>query len=234
VLHFFLLLLLLLSSLSLVVVFVFVYIKAPWGATPFSAVIKNGGSLLGADSGEKDSHPFWVKFAQVTGNGMKAAAEGAASIAKESVKLPEGRKLQVLDIASGSGAYGFMAARTLPNSQVTLFDFDATLAVTKKNVPDDLKVGENILFQSGDFFKGVKGKYDVILVPNFYHHFSKSVALEITRTIHGLLNDNGAAVIVEFCRPEHPQPNDEVQGRYIYIYKFILGSRKHEIKYKYI
>eukprot|EP01036_Dinobryon_divergens_P027724 gene27721-36542_t len=110
--------------------------------------IRNGGSV--ADDGntaETANHPFWELFAKVTGPLGKPNAVALVKQASYAFGT------QILDIASGSGIYGFTISKLLPNSHVTLLDYENVLEQTKKNANIENVDTSRVSYFSADIFQ---------------------------------------------------------------------------------
>jgi len=144
-------------------------------------------------------HPVWVEFARAMGPMMIPAARGTAAL----VPLDPSRDTKVLDISASHGAYGIAFGEANPRAQIVALDWSAVLEVAKANAE---KAGLSDRFSTiiGDAFKVDLGTdYDVVLVPNFLHHFNPADCVRFLRRVQEVLRPGGKAAIVEFV------PNDD-------------------------
>jgi predicted O-methyltransferase YrrM len=143
-------------------------------------------------------HPVWMEFARAMGPLMMPAAQGAAAL----TGLDSSRDTKILDIAASHGIYGIVMAQKSPRAHLVALDWEAVLAVTEENARR-MGVGDRFSKIVGDAFTVDLGKdYDVVLVPNFLHHFNKADCTRFLKRIHAALRPGGKVVIVEFVPNE--------------------------------
>jgi 2-polyprenyl-3-methyl-5-hydroxy-6-metoxy-1,4-benzoquinol methylase len=144
------------------------------------------------------NHPVWIKFARAMGPMMIPAARGAAEL----VALDPSRDGRILDIAASHGAFGIAMAEKNPRAHLVALDWEAVLTVSAENAR---AAGLEARFSTivGDAFTVDLGSgYDVILVPNFLHHFNRADCVRFLRRVQAALIPGGRAVIVEFVPNE--------------------------------
>jgi precorrin-6B methylase 2 len=143
-------------------------------------------------------HPAWVDFARAMGPMMGPAAKGAAAL----VPLHVARDTRILDISASHGAYGIAFAQLSPRAHLVALDWESVLAITEENA---IAAGLKSRFSKivGDAFKVDLGReYDVVLVPNFLHHFNSGECTRFLGSVHAALRPGGKVVIVEFVPNE--------------------------------
>ena len=144
-------------------------------------------------------HPVWIEFARAMGPMMVPCAQGAAALAP----LDPSRDTKVLDISASHGAYGIAFAVKNPRAHLVALDWQAVLTIAEENAKA-AGLGERFSTIVGDAFKVDLGSgYDVVLVPNFLHHFNIADCTLFLRRVHAALRPGGRVVIVEFV------PNDD-------------------------
>lgn len=144
-------------------------------------------------------HPVWLDFARAMGPMMMPAAHGAADL----VPLDPSRETNVLDISASHGVYGIAFAQKNPRARLVALDWEAVLAVTEENAKA-AGIANRFSKIAGDAFTADLGTdYDVVLVPNFLHHFNLADCTRFLRRVHAALRPGGKVVIVEFV------PNDD-------------------------
>jgi cyclopropane fatty-acyl-phospholipid synthase-like methyltransferase len=122
------------------------------------------------------------------------------------VELDPGRKTKALDIAASHGLYGLAFARQYPNLDVVAVDWANVLEVGRENA-EKFGVADRWRALPGSAFDvDFGGGYDLVLVPNFFHHFDPPTNEKLMRKIHTALNDDGRAVTIEFV------PNEDRMG----------------------
>lgn len=163
-----------------------------------NAVRRGGSSITGDASMDPDSE-MWVTFARAMMPLMFPTAEAVA----DRVGLDPNRKLKVLDIAAGHGIFGIMVGQRYPNADIYGADWENVLTVAQENAA---KFGTRDRYHTiaGNAFETEFGDgYDVILIPNFLHHFDAAECEMFLRKIHASLADDGKVITVEFV------PNDD-------------------------
>ncbi len=162
-----------------------------------AASVRNGGSLglanISADN------PIWVKFAR----GMGAFTGGSAAGVTAEVKAWASPPKKVLDIAAGPGAFGIEIAKAIPTARIVALDWASVLALTKENA-SKAGVADRFSFIPGSAFEVDWGEdYDLILLPNFLHHFDIETCVGLLKKARASLGAGGKVVVVEFV------PNDD-------------------------
>lgn len=140
-------------------------------------------------------HPMWVEFARSMMPMMFLPAQRVAT------ELPEGIK-KVLDIAAGHGLYGIMAAQRHEQARIVALDWPSVLELAEENARR-FDVGDRFETLPGSAFEVEFGAdYDVVLLPNFLHHFDAPTNEELLRKVHAALRPGGITAIVEFVPNE--------------------------------
>jgi SAM-dependent methyltransferase len=156
--------------------------------------VRTGAPLTDAT----DDTERWVSFAQSM---VPIAAPSAANVATlldaESVG-----PIRVLDVAAGHGEFGLAFARRNPNAHVVALDFADVLAVARRRAAAEGFADRYETIAGSAFDVDLKGPYDVILVPNFVHHFEPEMVERFLKKAHAALKPGGRLVIVEFVVDE--------------------------------
>lgn len=161
--------------------------------------VKHGGSKIAGDALLDPESGMWVTFARAMAPLMFPTAQAVASHVGFDIEAP----LKVLDIAAGHGIYGIMVGQRYPNSQVYGADWKNVLTVAEENA-DRFGLANRYHPIPGDAFESDLGSgYDVILVPNFLHHFDKNMCERFLRKLEASLAEGGKVLTVEFV------PNDD-------------------------
>jgi C-methyltransferase len=157
--------------------------------------VRSGGTVM-EQHAETASHPFWETFARSSAPlAFPAAGVLAELLGPELEGLP---KVRVLDVAAGSGIYGYTLLR-LPNTEVTLLDWPNVLPETKawgERLGID---GSRAHYIPGNVFEAeLGGPYDVVIASHLYHHFDRATAQSLTRRLAGALAPDGRLCVHDF------------------------------------
>lgn len=152
-----------------------------------------------ADAGTTEqNHEVWVRFARAMAPLMMLPARATAEL----VNLPQDRDTRVLDISASHGAFGIAVAEKHPRAQLVALDWKPVLEVTTENARR-AGLSERFSTIAGSAFTADLGDdYDVILVPNFLHHFNRSECVSFLRRALAALRPGGSVAIVEFVPNE--------------------------------
>ncbi len=154
--------------------------------------VRRGGTAMGEASTVAEN-PDWVTFARAMMPLMRMPAQ---MVAAELRKGGEARK--VLDIAAGHGIYGISVAKENPDAQVYAADWKNVLEVAKANA-QAMGVAERYHLIPGSAFEtDFGGDYDIVLIPNFLHHFDVPTCTAFLTRVRAALKPGGRAAIVEF------------------------------------
>jgi 2-polyprenyl-3-methyl-5-hydroxy-6-metoxy-1,4-benzoquinol methylase len=160
--------------------------------------VRKGGSA-GETKSLEPEHPMWVKFARAMAPMMVMPSQLLAQL----VDPARNQKLRVLDIAAGHGLYGIAFAKQNPQAEVTAVDWPNVLSVAEENA-QAAGVADRYQLKPGSAFDVDYGEgYDIVLLPNFLHHFDAGTCETLLRKVHGSLGEGGRAVTLEFV------PNDD-------------------------
>jgi 2-polyprenyl-3-methyl-5-hydroxy-6-metoxy-1,4-benzoquinol methylase len=140
----------------------------------------------------------WVAFARSMAPMMMMASQGLAEI----VVGKESRSLKVLDIAAGHGLFGIAVLRANPKAEVTAVDWNNVLEVARENAKK-FDVADRYKTLAGSIFDVDIGTgYDLILVPNFLHHFDAPTNEQLLKKLHRALKPGGRVATLEFVPNE--------------------------------
>jgi SAM-dependent methyltransferase len=170
-----------------------------------AAAVRKGGTVINDEGTMSHDNPVWVRFARA----MQPIAYGMAQMLTELIKLDPGKKTKALDIAASHGMYGLAFARQYPNLEVVAVDWANVLEVGRENA-EKFGVADRWRALPGSAFDVSFGAgYDLVLIPNFFHHFDPPTNEKLMRKIHAALNEGGRAITIEFVpdegRAEPPQ-----------------------------
>ena len=162
--------------------------------------VRRGGTALEQDGTVTADAAVWVDFARA----MKGLAGFTAELVATLLEVETAnRPLKVLDVAAGHGMFGIAIARRQPRAEVTALDWAGVLAVAEENARA-AGVADRVHLLPGDAFKTDLGSgYDLVLLPNFLHHFDAPTCEQFLRRVRAALAPGGRAVVIEFI------PNDD-------------------------
>jgi SAM-dependent methyltransferase len=163
-----------------------------------AAAVRKGGTVINDEGTMSHDNPVWVKFARA----MQPLAFGMAQMLTELIKLDPGKKTKALDIAASHGMYGLTFARQYHKLEVVAVDWVNVLEVGRENA-EKFGVADRWRALPGSAFDVDFGKgYDLVLIPNFLHHFDPPTNEKLMRKIHAALNEGGRAITLEFVPEE--------------------------------
>lgn len=163
-----------------------------------AATIRSGRIHTSEHGTTAPDHPAWVEFARAMGSMMVPAARSAAEL----VTLDPSRDTRVLDISASHGAYGIAFAHRNPRAHLVALDWEAVLAIAEENAVAAGIADRFTKIVGNAFTVDLGGNYDLVLVPNFLHHFSVADCTRFLRRIHAVLRPGGRVLIVEFVPNE--------------------------------
>src|SRR5258708_29590965 len=161
------------------------------------AVVRKGGSVdTHGNMGPDD--PVWVEFARsMVGLAGPAAQEIGKTIARP------GHAIKVLDIAAGHGMFGIAIAQNNSQARIVGLDWKNVLEVALDNARN-AGVADRYSTVAGSAFDAALGPaYDLVLLPNFLHHFDPPTNVGLLKKIHAAMKPGGRVATVEFV------PNDD-------------------------
>jgi 2-polyprenyl-3-methyl-5-hydroxy-6-metoxy-1,4-benzoquinol methylase len=162
------------------------------------AAVRKGGTVQSPGGLTDPEHPDWVRFARVMTPMMALPAQLAAQL----IDRPLAARLEVLDIAAGHGLYGIEVAKRFPGAQVHGLDWPRVLEVARENARL-AGIAQRYHTIAGSAFEvPLGGDYDVVLIPNFLHHFGVETCVAFLRRVHRALKPDGLALTVEFVPDE--------------------------------
>lgn len=109
----------------------------------------------------------------------------------------------MLDVAAGHGRWGIAVARRNPRARLTALDWSAVLDVAAENAAA-FGLADRFTRLPGDAFAVELGHgRDLVLVPNFLHHFDADTCVGFLKRVRAALAPGGRVAIVDFM------PNDD-------------------------
>ena len=143
-------------------------------------------------------NPVWVRFAKAM---MPFAAATAKRVVAHISTFPD-PPYTVLDIAAGHGLYGIEVAKAFPDALVTAVDWAEVLTVARANA-EAAGVADRFRMAAGNALDlDWGGDFDLILLPNFLHHFDFDTCASLLRKVKSNLAAGGQALSVDFVPNE--------------------------------
>ncbi len=161
----------------------------------FTGSVRKGGTVSKGTLAPED--PIWVEFARSMAPFIGMAAEVVAKfIAKP------GEPQKTLDISAGHGLFGLTVARANPLAHVYAADWANVLEVAKENAAK-FGVSERFHTIPGSAFDTDFGSdYDLVLLPNFLHHFDIPTCTSLLKKCHRAMKKGAVLAISEFVPNE--------------------------------
>jgi hypothetical protein len=158
--------------------------------------VRNGGSAGLANV--SPDHPVWIRFAKAM---VPFAVANAKRVAAHVAALSNPPHT-VLDIAAGHGLYGIEVAKVVPDALVTAVDWAPVLTLAKVNA-EDAGIADRFRMVAGSAIELDWGcDYDLILLPNFLHHFDFDTCVSLLRKAKLSSAAHGQILGVEFVPNE--------------------------------
>lgn len=163
--------------------------------------VRQGGASLGASTIDPEN-PIWVEFARnMTGFVSVVAGALAAVVAQP------GKPQKVLDISAGHGMFGISVAKSNPRADIYGLDWKSVLVVARENA-NKAGVGDRFHEIAGSAFEVPLGHdYDLVLIPNFLHHFAPPTCVSLLKRVKAALKPTGWVATAEFVpNPDRISP----------------------------
>jgi len=161
-----------------------------------AAVVRKGGSVAGEHTVDPDD-PCWVEFARSMTPIARMTAQAAAAILAQL-----GTPLKVLDIAAGSGAFGIEILKRNPAAEVSAQDWTSVLALAVEHATQAGVAARYHTIPGSAFDVDFGSGYELILLPNFLHHFDPPTNVKLLRKVRAALAPAGRAAIIEYAPNE--------------------------------
>jgi 2-polyprenyl-3-methyl-5-hydroxy-6-metoxy-1,4-benzoquinol methylase len=162
-----------------------------------ASVVRKGGTLKGQGSVEPEN-PIWAEFARSMAPISAIGAREAAALIAE-----PGRPMKVLDIAAGPGMYGIEVAKRNPQAEVYGQDWKMVLELSMEHARQAGVADRYHTIPGSAFDVDLGNGYDLVLLPNFLHHFDPPTNVKLLRKLRAAMNPVGQLATIEFV------PNDD-------------------------
>jgi len=154
-------------------------------------IVRHGGTLDPGNMAPDD--PVWVEFARSMVPIVIMPARSIAPVVSE-----PGRKMKVLDIAAGHGMFGISVALHNPAAEIVAVDWKNVLEVALENATKAGVAGRYRTIAGSAFDVDLGTGYDVVLIPNFLHHFDPPTNVKLLKKVRAALKPGGLAATLEF------------------------------------
>jgi C-methyltransferase len=170
--------------------------KMMWGNMGRLAEAVRAGGSVAETHAETPEHPFWIDFAKSSAAFAVPAAAAVDGALRDF--LASKPRAKVLDVACGSGIYGYTLAKH-PNVELTSLDWPNVLEETrvwgKKLGVDTARVH----YLPGNLFEvDFGGPYDVVVLSHIFHHFDPPTCLGLMRKAAAALAPGGRVAVHDF------------------------------------
>jgi len=172
------------------------------GFTRLTDAVRRGGTAVPNDGTLAPEHPVWIEFARA----MAPLAGMSALLLGNLLDAEHAPPWKLLDIAAGHGLFGITLARLNPHAEVTALDWRNVLAVAEENARLAGVASRYRTIPGSAFDVDWGDGYDLVLLPNFLHHFDPPTCERLLAKAHAALAPDGRVVIVEFV------PDDDRMG----------------------
>lgn len=187
------------------------FITSPYvvgGFDRLTDAVRRGGTAIPEQHSLAPEHPMWVEFARAMAPLARMTARLAANLVQASALGP----CKILDVAAGHGMYGITFLEENPRAEVVALDWANVLAVASEHAAA-AKVSDRHRTLPGSAFEVEWGAgFDLVLLPNFLHHFDEAGCREILKRAHRALAPGGRVVILEFIPNEDRATPAEAAG----------------------
>jgi 2-polyprenyl-3-methyl-5-hydroxy-6-metoxy-1,4-benzoquinol methylase len=159
-----------------------------------ASVVRNGRTSLPGEGSVEPENPVWVEFAHSMAPMMAPMTAPLGKIVLDGLSGP----VRVLDIAAGHGLFGIEVARQNPEARITALDWAPVLEVAVSNA---IKAGVADRYRTlpgSAFDVEFGGRYDIVLLTNFLHHFDVPTCTNLLRKVHAALAPGGRCATLEF------------------------------------
>lgn len=160
-----------------------------------AAIVRKGGAVFHQTLAPND--PIWVEFARSMVPMMRVPASRMA----EQITQP-GQPAEVLDVAAGHGIFGITVAQYNPAARIAALDWPNVLEVAQENAQKAGIADRYRLIPGSAFDVDFGSGYDIVLLPNFLHHFDEPTCIQLLKKVYAALKPGGLVATVEWVPNE--------------------------------
>jgi SAM-dependent methyltransferase len=161
---------------------------------------------------------MWEDFAR----GMAALAAPAAEAIVRLTGAASMETCKVLDIAASHGVFGIAFAKANPRAEVYACDWRNVLPFARERAEREGVADRFHEIPGSAFDVDFGADFDVVLVPNFFHHFDPATNERLMRKIYAALRDGGRCVTLEFV-PDESRVSPPMEAAFALV---MLGSTR--------
>lgn len=174
--------------------------EAVWqGYGRLSEAVVRGGSVLSSHA-EREEYELWDSFPEHTVGIARRGGKVLANLLHE--RLSPQAPLRVLDLACGTGLYGYSVAANFPNAVITSLDWERVLMHSRPHATQ-LGVQDRVNYIAGDMFSvDLGGTYDVIIASHVFHHFDDARSGALMQRLAQATKAGGTLAIHDFIITE--------------------------------
>jgi SAM-dependent methyltransferase len=184
----------------------------------FTESVRRGGTSLPDEGSMTPEHPMWEDFAR----GMAALAALAAEAIVRLTGAASMETCKVLDIAASHGVFGIAFAKANPRAEVYACDWRNVLPFARERAEREGVADRFHEIPGSAFDVDFGADFDVVLVPNFFHHFDPATNERLMRKIYAALRDGGRCVTLEFV-PDESRVSPPMEAAFALV---MLGSTR--------
>lgn len=180
------------------------------GYDDIAATVRKGGTAQSELGTIAPEHPIWLEFARGMAPMMRMPSQTLADL------VPLEGALKVLDISASHGMWGMAFAQKHPRAQLVALDWAPVLELTRENA-ERAGLKDRFSTIAGNAFEVDLGsEYDVVLVPNFLHHFNKQDCVRFLKRVHAALREGGRVAIADFVpNPDRVSPPEAASFSFV-------------------
>lgn len=140
-------------------------------------------------------HDFWLEFCEAS---ERTSAYTAALVA-DALPLATDRPVEVLDVACGSGVYGFTILERWPQARVTALDWKDVVRAAQQTA-QRRGLAERMNWIAGSAFDTPipQGRFDLVLASHFIHHFPPAQVIHLAMRFIRALKPGGTLALHEW------------------------------------
>lgn len=166
------------------------------GLGRLAEAVRAGGTVL-PEHAETPENPFWETFARSSASLALPAAGVLAGLLRDWIASRP--RVRALDVAAGSGIYGYTLLRGHANVELTALDWPNVLAETRQWAERMGVDRSRVRYLEGNLFEvDYGGPYDLIVLSHVFHHFDAPTCRALARKVAAALAPGGRVAVHDF------------------------------------